>query len=251
VVIYKGGLSEAGQRAVASHTASMGGSRRIWEAVLKQAGAIQVSGMQELANACLALSLLPRSVYRGVTVVGGGGALGVAACDTAEAYGLQLPPLSGDIHEAVYGALPKPGSSAANPIDIANPFVPPNVIRHVLTEAGRDERVDIQIQVPLLYHFKSMAMMLGLKSIREVAPFEEMAEAARIAADATGKPVVAVLPNPRQALDDFDVEEVIRSARSCYLARKIPVFASLPEAFQAVRHVSDFAGRPDAGKEKA
>lgn len=251
VVIYKGGLSESGRRAVASHTASMGGSRRIWEAVLKQAGAIQVSGMQELANACLALSLLPRRVYRGVTVVGGGGALGVAACDTAEAFGLELPPLSGDIHDAVYGALPKPGSSAANPIDIANPFVAPSVIRHVLTEAGRDERVDIQIQVPLLYHFKSMAMMLGLKSIREAAPFEEMAEAARNAADATGKPVVAVLPNPRQSLDDFDVEEVIRGARGCYLARKIPVFTSLSGAFQAVRHVSDYAGRPDAGKEKA
>ncbi|MCX7635990.1 MAG: CoA-binding protein, partial [Syntrophales bacterium] len=60
VVIYKGGLSEAGQRAVASHTASLGGSRQIWEAVLKQAGAVQVESMEELAHACLALSYLPR-----------------------------------------------------------------------------------------------------------------------------------------------------------------------------------------------
>ena len=50
VVILKGGLSEAGSRAVASHTASMGGSRVIWESALRQAGAIQVNDLWELAQ---------------------------------------------------------------------------------------------------------------------------------------------------------------------------------------------------------
>ncbi|MBN1612887.1 MAG: CoA-binding protein, partial [Deltaproteobacteria bacterium] len=45
VVIYKGGLSEAGQRAVTSHTASLGGSKAIWEAVLRQSGAVQVDNL--------------------------------------------------------------------------------------------------------------------------------------------------------------------------------------------------------------
>jgi len=249
VVIYKGGLSEAGQRAVASHTASMGGQALIWESILRQAGAVQTASMDELAGACLALSLLPRRPYRGVTVVGGGGALGVAACDTAEAYGLQLPPLTGEIFEAVQAVLPKPGSSAANPIDIANPYVPPQTLEKALTAAGRDERVDIQIMVPLLYHFKALAAMLGLPSIKEATPYEAMAEAGARAAAATGKPVCAVLPNPRRTLADLDVEVILREARDSFLKRGIPVFSSLAEAFSAVRHAARAArrleGHPD------
>ena len=62
VIINKGGLSEAGGRAVASHTASMGGSHKIWQAVLNQSGAIQVGDLWEMAEVCLAFSLLPEGV---------------------------------------------------------------------------------------------------------------------------------------------------------------------------------------------
>ncbi len=41
VIIFKAGTTETGTRAAAAHTSSMGGSRRIWESQLKQAGAIQ------------------------------------------------------------------------------------------------------------------------------------------------------------------------------------------------------------------
>ncbi len=240
VIVYKGGLSEAGNRAVASHTASMGGSRVIWESLIKQAGAVQVHDFQELCHACLAFTLLPLRAYHGLTVLGGGGALGVAACDAAEANGMFLPPLSGAIYDAVYEALPKPGSSAANPIDVANPFVPPQALKTVLTEAGKDERVDIQIQVTLLYHYKAITKRLGLPSMREAAPLKEFGEAARIAFQKTGKPVVLVLPSCRQAIDDMDLEDLMRYARQIFIERGIPVFTTLQDALRAIRHVSDY-----------
>ena len=242
VIVYKGGLSEAGQRAVTSHTASLGGSRIIWEAALRQAGAIQVHSLEELAQACLAFSLLPRRPYRGITVAGGGGALGVAACDMAEAYGLALPRLEGEIYAGVLACLPQPGSSAANPIDIANPYVPPKMIKEALLQAARDPRVDIQIQAPLLYHFKALSTMMGAASFPEITPYEELAVAARETADASGKPVVVVLPNPRRRADDLDVEEVLRQARQAFLSRGIPVFDGLTEAMRAIRHVAAYAG---------
>ena len=64
VIVYKGGLSEAGQRAVVSHTASMGGSRIIWPAILRQVHAIHVHDMQEMAQASLAFSFLPARIFR-------------------------------------------------------------------------------------------------------------------------------------------------------------------------------------------
>ncbi|MCX7636106.1 MAG: hypothetical protein N2Z74_10235, partial [Syntrophales bacterium] len=130
----------------------------------------------------------------------------------------------------------------------ANPYVPPRTLQTVLTEAGKDERVDLQIQVPLLYHFKSLAMILGAASLADAAPYEEMAAAAGAAQEATGKPVVVVLPNPRRDLDDADVEEVIKKARRAYLARGIPAFSSLADAFRAIRHAS-LAAAAIGGKE--
>ena len=47
VVVLKGGLSEAGGRAVVGHTASMGGSRAIWSGVLRQVNAVQVHDLEE------------------------------------------------------------------------------------------------------------------------------------------------------------------------------------------------------------
>ena len=247
VIVYKGGLSEAGSRAVASHTASMGGSRILWESAIRQAGAVQVQNFEDLCHACIAFSHLPVRVYQGMTVLGGGGALGVAACDAAEANGLYLPRLEGAIFDAVNGALPKPGSSAANPIDVANPFVPPEALKTVLLEAGKDERVHIQIQVTLLYHFKAMAKRLGLSSLRDAAPLKAFAEGAKTAFETTDKPVVLVLPDCRQALDDLDVADLMRLARQTFLESGIPVFPTLHGALRAISQVSDYAKRRGSG----
>ncbi len=243
VIVYKGGTSEAGGRAVASHTASMGGSRIIWESILRQARAIQTKDLLETAQACLAFSMLPDRVYKGITIIGGGGALGVAACDSAESYGLTLPPFSGEIYDSITEILPKPGSSAANPIDVANPHVAPSKLRDIMLNAARDERVDIQIQVPLLYHYKSLALMMGEPAIENIIPYVEMAEGAKEVVDKSGKPVVLVLPNARQSLDAIDVEIIMRKARMSFLERGIPVFDSLSDALRAISHVSSYRRR--------
>lgn len=239
VVVYKGGLSAAGQRAVVSHTASLGGSRVIWPSVLRQAGAVQVEDMQEMAQASLAFALLPERPCRGISVVGGGGALGVAACDAAETFGMDLPALASDLRSRLEELLPRPGSSAGNPIDVANPFVPPRTLHKVLCGAAEDERVDVQIMVPLLYHFKSIALATG-QPVEKVTPYLELADAVRDAVAETGKPVVLVLPNPKRGLDDLDILEMIERARQAFLARGIPVFDDIRDALRALHHVNAY-----------
>ncbi|HOJ52039.1 MAG TPA: CoA-binding protein [Syntrophales bacterium] len=238
VIVYKGGLSESGKRAVASHTASMGGQKEIWEALIKQVGAVQVRSFQELCHTIQAFSMLPPRTYRGMTVLGGGGALGVSACDAAEENGLYFPALTGTIYENIYAALPKPGSSAVNPIDVANPFVPPQTLSQVMQEAAKDERVDIQVQITLFYHFKQMVKRLKLGTLKEIVPVDQYVEAAYEAKEKTGKPVVMVLPNCRQESSDLEVEEIVRLARESFHQRGIPVFHNLPDAMQAIRNVS-------------
>jgi len=248
VIVYKGGLSQAGKRTVASHTASMGGSRVIWQSVLKQVNAISVQDLNELAEAALAFSLLPSGIYKRISVVGGGGALGVSACDAAEALGIEIPPFSTEQQESIGKFLPKPGSSAINPIDVANPFVPPQVLKEVLIQAGKDSRVDLQIIISLLYHYKVLATAMGLK-VAEVAPFRELADAIRDVVKTTGKPMVVVLPNPKKGLDDLDTTEMLMLARCEFLERGLPVFDELPDALRAINHLNGYFGQRNADNE--
>jgi len=242
VIVYKGGLSEAGQRAVVSHTASMGGSGKIWPAILKQVNAVQVHDMQEMAHASLAFALLPPGVFKNISVIGGGGALGVAACDAAESFGIGIPPFSAEIKTKIEEFLPKPGSSAANPVDIANPYVPPRNLKEVLRWGARDERIDLQIMIALLYHFKALAKMTG-KAVVDATPFAELAEAAGNTVKESGKPVVVVLPNPKKGLDDLDIVQMLELARRSFLEKGVPVFDEIRDVFRAIGHVNTYYGK--------
>jgi acyl-CoA synthetase (NDP forming) len=248
VIVCKGGLSQAGQRTVASHTASMGGSRMIWQSVLKQVNAISVQNLNELAEAALAFSFLPSGIFKKISVIGGGGALGVSACDAAEALDIEIPPFSTEQQESIGKFLPKPGSSAINPIDVANPLVPPQVLKEVLLQAGKDSRVDLQIIISLLYHYKPMATAMGLK-VAQVAPFRELADAICDVVKTTGKPVVVVLPNPKKGLDDLDLSEMLMLARREFLERGLPVFDELPDALRAISHVNGYFEQRNADNE--
>lgn len=247
VIINKGGLSEAGSRAVASHTASMGGSREIWRAILHQSGAIQVGDLWEMAEVCLAFSLLSQKTYKNITVAGGGGALGVSACDAAEQYGLAIPLLDPAISEAILEYLPKPGSSAKNPIDAANPYVGPQAYREIFLNAAKDPRIDLQILILLLHHFKPLASGMGVESLLDLAPYREMAEMASDVAASTGKPLVLVLPNFRQGKDALDIEELIRETRSVFLNNGIPVFQDLNNCLRAIGHVAGYSALRNTG----
>lgn len=240
VIINKGGLSESGSRAVASHTASMGGSGTIWNAILRQSGAVQVGDLWEMAEACLAFSLLPQRVFENITVAGGGGALGVSACDIAEQFGFKLPMLDPRISEAIVEHLPKPGSSAKNPIDAANPFTSPQAYREAFLNAAQDPRIDLQILIQLLYHYKVLSLSFGNLPVKDVAPYREFAEMASDVTAATDKPVVAVLPNLKQGMESLDIEDLIREARAAFLSKGIPVFNDLGSCLRAVSHVSSY-----------
>jgi acyl-CoA synthetase (NDP forming) len=247
VIIFKGGLSKAGARSVASHTASMGGSGVIWSSILKQTGAVQVFDSQELMQASAAFSLLPKRSFRNISVIGGGGAIGVAACDIAERYGIEIPPLASDIRERIEAILPRPGSSALNPVDVANPLVAPSILKEVLMQAAQDEHIELQIIVSLLFHYNPYALMMGVP-ISEIVPYKELVEAVDDVINKTGKPVVAVLPNARRGPQNMDITELIALTRREYVRRGIPVFDELHEAIRAIAHMNTYYGRRENEK---
>lgn len=143
IVIWKGGESDVGARTVASHTGSMAGERRLWDALFRQTGAVQARSMNDWADAVLALCLLPAPRGKGVFLIGGGGGSSVANSDICIDQGLEVPRLSEQTMERLRETVPTAGSIAGNPLDAWRVFDDPEYLREILGLAYADPNVSM------------------------------------------------------------------------------------------------------------
>jgi len=118
VIIWKGGLTDSGSRAVASHTGSLAGEGRIWDGFFSQTGAIRVYSLEEIIDVALAFMYLPRPNGRNALLLGGGGGNSVAYADVCSREGLVVPPLSDATRQELNTFIRLAGNSTRNPLDI-------------------------------------------------------------------------------------------------------------------------------------
>ena len=123
-VIWKAGNSDAGARAVASHTASLAGNDRVWDAALKQAGVARADHFDELVDFAVAFGspFLPQGDRVGIIVEAGGG--GASASDALEKTGLCIQEFSDPLRARMLACLQgvaAPFSSLKNPVDLVSP----------------------------------------------------------------------------------------------------------------------------------
>ncbi|MDY7031219.1 MAG: CoA-binding protein, partial [Thermodesulfobacteriota bacterium] len=117
VIVHKGGHTEAGTRAAASHTGSLTGEERIWDALCRQAGALRVHSIDELIDAVLAFVFMNRPRGKNVAVVGYGGGVSVQAADDCERAGLSVPLFPHDMRDVLKSFTPDANNSIRNPVD--------------------------------------------------------------------------------------------------------------------------------------
>jgi len=117
VIVTKVGRSGAGERAAASHTASMAGWSAAYDAVFAKYGFIVSNDLDEAVAIAAALTTnpLPKGDRVGVLTVSGGA--GIWGADTVSMQGLQVPELSEQIQGEIKKLLPSYGSTR-NPIDV-------------------------------------------------------------------------------------------------------------------------------------
>jgi len=65
-VVWKGGQTEAGARAIFSHTAALASEVRIWDAAMRQAGALCVDSIEEMVDAVKGLLYMKRGTGKRV-----------------------------------------------------------------------------------------------------------------------------------------------------------------------------------------
>jgi PAS domain S-box-containing protein len=117
VVIFKGGYTEGGLRAAASHTGSLAGTDAVWEGIIRQAGAIRVYNIEEMVDMLVALLRMAPPKGPNTCVIGNGGGASVMATDEIERAGLQIARMPPEIRDRLKEFIDLANSMLRNPID--------------------------------------------------------------------------------------------------------------------------------------
>ena len=119
LVIVKGGASEVGARAAASHTGSLATNDRVFDGMCRQAGVVRAPTIEEAYEAAATFATQPLPKGPNVCVMTTAGGWGVVTADAiSRARGLQLLPMPDDLRAELDEHLP-PRWSRNNPIDLA------------------------------------------------------------------------------------------------------------------------------------
>jgi len=142
VIIWKGGLTEPGGRAAASHTASLTGAKQIWEAFFKQTGAVRVGSIEEMADVVMTMLRLKPSPSRRVAVLSVGGGSNVATGDMCAEEGLEVTALSPRTMATLGGLLSSVNQGVTNPMDAPSVFAQMPLLKNVLQVLAADPMID-------------------------------------------------------------------------------------------------------------
>ncbi len=119
IVIMKVGKTSKGSALAASHTGSLSGSDKAFDAVMKKFGVIRVDDIEELAEMCHLLSVIPMLPPMPTlsAMCLSGGETGICA-DMGTLMGLHYPELADETAEKLRTLLPG-YATVANPLDMS------------------------------------------------------------------------------------------------------------------------------------
>ena len=134
IIVLKSGRSPEGAKAAMSHTGALMGSDEIYDALLKQSGAIRVDTMEELFDYAVAFSKQPLPTSGDLVIVSNAGGPAIISTDACSKLGIKMANID-SIRPNIDAVIP-PWGSSRNPVDIVgdadfNRFS--NVLDRVLT----------------------------------------------------------------------------------------------------------------------
>ncbi|MCD7781656.1 MAG: acetate--CoA ligase family protein [Methanosphaera sp.] len=123
VIILKAGSSQAGAKAVSSHTGSLAGNDSAFDAAFENCGVMRARSMQDLFDYGTAFSKSNLPKGRNVAVITNAGGGGVLTADKIEELGLELAEFDDDVSAQLKEVIPDEGS-VHNPIDVLGDALP-------------------------------------------------------------------------------------------------------------------------------
>jgi acetyl coenzyme A synthetase (ADP forming)-like protein len=180
IVALKAGRSAAGQRAASSHTGALAAADTGVDAILKQAGVIRATTLEEMLDLARVFAACPLPRGRRVAILTNAGGPAIAASDALDGDGLQLAALSDATRGRLRAFLPAE-ASVGNPVD--------------MLPSGTSE--NFRQAVELLAHDEGVDAVLTITVTPPMFPPAEVARGIAAATEGAGVPVLSVfMTNP-------------------------------------------------------
>ncbi|HRO59568.1 MAG TPA: acetate--CoA ligase family protein, partial [Burkholderiaceae bacterium] len=152
VIVFKIATGEQGAAAALSHTGSLAGSSKAYEAACARAGIILVDDFETLIETTRFFAKSPKSTAPGVAIASTSGGAAIMATDKAELFGVELPQPSDKTRAILVDAIPEYGS-ARNPCDMtAQVLTDPECFR-VCADALLDDPAYGALVIPFVYAY--------------------------------------------------------------------------------------------------
>lgn len=219
ITAIKAGVSAHGAAAAASHTGSLAGSVKVYDAAFKQAHIIRCNDLTELLDRSQALAMQPSMKGDNVILITNGGGIGVLGTDSAEFHGIPLKHAPKELQEEFKTCMPDYGSPK-NPVDITGGA----------GVAGYVKAIDMALKSPWCDGVGILYCETAVTKPVEIA--EATIEAVK-KSGVKGKPVVACFVGGDQCVE----------AGKRYLAVGIPMYDCPDKAMSALaalRQVAKF-----------
>jgi acetyl-CoA synthetase (ADP-forming)/acetyltransferase len=220
VIIWKGGRTAGGARAIASHTGSMAVPYTIWEDAMRQFGAVSVKNMEELVDTIKALLYLEPMKGNRMGLTGGSGGQSVAITDAFNEEGLDVPRLSKESYDELSSFFNLIGGGYGNPIDTGNSNrAQMNRIMEILE---KDPNID---NIVLL-----MGLGMGATDTQDSVPggVDSVLELRK----RSKKPVMATVYSPFSSGGVQEARRIIKRLQE----GGVPAFSTIERAAKAVRN---------------
>lgn len=222
VVIWKGGQTEAGTRATASHTGSLAESMVIWRAMMRQTGAIEVDSLEEMVDTITAFLYVQPTRQDRVALISMTGGQSVVTTDAFAKAGLQVPLLTSQSYERLSQFFNVVGGSYKNPIDMGSNWEAGERTGEILEILEGDLHVDlIAFELSLNLLFRRMETNPSFRSFLLDMLISHKRR--------TRKPFLAIV-TPSY------VPEAEEELKRILLAEGIPSFPTFQRAAKALQH---------------
>lgn len=151
VVVFKGGTTAHGASAAQTHTTSLATPTALWDAMVRQAGAIPVVTRDELIDTLSALVRTKPAKGTRMALLAGSGGQSVAVSDSAGRAGLDMPRLADASYDQLKEFFNTIGGSYFNPFDMGGTIAPTSArgreenLQRILDILSADPNLDAAI----------------------------------------------------------------------------------------------------------
>ncbi|MCX6012960.1 MAG: CoA-binding protein [Chloroflexi bacterium] len=168
VVIWKGGQTSEGARATASHTGSMAESLVVWDALIKQTGAIRVDTLEEMIDVVKGFLYIKPVTGNNVAIITMTGGPSVSMTDAFVKKGFKVPLLTEDSYRELGSFFDIIGGSYRNPLDIISSWhFSEDTLLRILKILEKDSNID-SIVMDLSHLFILQRMIRGEKENHKI-----------------------------------------------------------------------------------